>query len=310
MISVIMPAYNAESFIVEAIESVLGQTFPDFELIISDDGSRDRTLEIASAYAARDSRVHVLHGENVGVAENGNRCLRAAKYPWIARMDSDDISLPDRLAQVAAAVREAPEVVLWGGHAIIIDRWGNRLRRIHSGPESAEEYLDYRRAGKVIYAISPTCLFRRDLALELGGYDRRMEGAEDVELMNNIAERGPARTIKRDLAFYRVHGNSISSTRYMVQQRIFEFMALRNQARLKGSDLSLEEYQRNLDEQPVLRRLIRSLGDHGRNQYRNTVVHLAERRFLKATYSAGMAIACNPMHALHRTRNRLSSNGS
>jgi glycosyltransferase involved in cell wall biosynthesis len=308
MISVIMPAYNSEDFISEAINSVLNQTFPDFELIISDDGSTDRTLEIAQSYAARDKRVRVLQGENVGAAANGNRCLRAAKYPWIARMDSDDISFPDRFAQLMDAVRENPEVVLWGGYAITIDRKGKRLRRVHSGPESAEEYLEYRRIGKVIYVTSPTCLFRRDVALEIGGYNSKMEGADDVELMNNMAERGPVRTIRRELAFYRIHGGSISSTRYMLQQRIFEFIAARNQARLQGSDLSLEEYQRSLDEQPVLRRLLRGLGDFGRNHYRNTVVHLAERRFLKATYSAGLAIACNPRHALYRTRNRMLSN--
>jgi len=307
MISVIMPAYNSEEFISEAIESILDQTFRDFELIISDDGSRDRTLEIAQSYAARDQRILVLRGENVGVAENGNRCLRAAKYPWIARMDSDDIAFPDRLALLFEAACKDPEVVLWGSYAITIDRKGKQLRRIHSGPESPEEYLEYRRTGKVIYVISPTCLFRRDLALELGGYDRRMEGAEDVELMNNMAEHGPVRTITRDLAFYRIHGKSISSTRYALQQEVFGFMAARNQARLRGSDLSIETYRRDLNDQPALRRLTRGLAEFGRNNYRNTVVHMAERRFFKATCSAALAIVCNPRHALLRTRNRLLS---
>jgi glycosyltransferase involved in cell wall biosynthesis len=309
MISVIMPAYNSEDFIAEAIESVLNQTFRDFELIISDDASQDRTLEIAESYAAHDPRIRVLRGEkNVGAAENGTRCLRAAKFPWIARMDSDDISLPDRLAQLMDAAQSDPEVVLWGGYATIINRMGKRLRRIRSGPESLEEYLEYRRAGKVIYVVSPTCFFRRDLALELGGYDPQLQAADDVVLMNSMAERGPARIISRDLALYRVHGSSISSQHYMPQQEIFGFIAARNQARLNGSDLTFETYRRSLNEQPALQRLARNLGDIGRNHYRNTVVHLAERRFLKATWSAGLAIACNPWHALHRTRNRMLSN--
>jgi hypothetical protein len=126
--------------------------------------------------------------------------------------------------------------------------------------------------------------------------------------MNSIAERGPVRTIPHDLAFYRVHGGSVSSTRYMLQEKIFAFLSARNAARLQGSDLSLEAYQRELDEQPALRRLVRSVGGFGRNSYRNTVVHVAERRFIKATLAAGLAIACNPRYALNRTRNRMLSN--
>jgi glycosyltransferase involved in cell wall biosynthesis len=129
-----MPAYNSEDFIAAAIESVLGQTFSDFELIISDDGSSDGTLGIARFYAARDGRIRVLSGENVGAPENGNRCLRAATRPWVARMDADDISLPDRFARLIAAARENPDVVLWGGRAITIDRRGRPMHRIQSGP--------------------------------------------------------------------------------------------------------------------------------------------------------------------------------
>lgn len=308
MISIIMPAYNSEDFIAAAIESVLGQTFSDFELIISDDGSSDGTLGIARFYAARDGRIRVLSGENVGAPENGNRCLRAATRPWVARMDADDISLPDRLARLIAAARENPDVVLWGGRAITIDRRGRPMHRIQSGPQSAEEFRDFRARGKVIYVISPTCLFRRDLALQLGGYSPSMDGADDVELMNGLAERGPVRTISHDLALYRVHGSSISSTRYGLQERVFAFLSARNQARLQGRDLTIDEYQRSLDEQPVLRRLARGLGGLGRNSYRSTAVHLAERRYVKATIAAGMAIACNPLHVLNRTRNRMISN--
>jgi hypothetical protein len=93
----------------------------------------------------------------------------------------------------------------------------------------------------------------------------------------------------------------------MLQEKIFAFLSARNAARLQGSDLSLEAYQRGLDEQPVLRRLVRSVGGFGRNSYRNTVVHVAERRFVKATLAAGLAIACNPRYVLNRTRSRILS---
>ena len=134
------------------------------------------------------------------------------------------------------------------------------------------------------------------------------EGADDVELINRIGGTRSRPHHRARCRPYRIHGGSISSKRYMLQQHVFEFVSARNQARLRGSDLSVETYQRNLHEQPALRRLARGLGNLGRSHYRNTVVHLAERHFLKAICSAGMAIACNPLHALYRTRNRLSSN--
>ncbi|WP_198038960.1 glycosyltransferase family 2 protein [Skermanella stibiiresistens] len=307
MISVIMPAYNSEAFIVEAVESILNQTFQDFELIISDDGSSDRTLEIARSYAAKDPRVKVIQADHVGAAENGNRCLRAAKYPWVARMDSDDISLPDRLAVLAEAVRANPEVVLWGAWAGLIDRWSRRMRQVRLGPETQQDYLDARKDGRVILVVSPTCMFRRDLALDLGGYDDRMDGADDVELMNSLAELGPVRVIPREIALYRLHGGSVSATRFLRQHRVLQYLHQRNLARLRGSDLTIEEFWRDLEAQPLSRRMARYLDDKGRIHYRNTIMHLAEHRFAKAIWSAGMAAVCNPSHMMRRAGRRLAS---
>ncbi len=121
MISVIMPAYNAEAFIAEAIESILGQTFREFELIVSDDGSTDGTVGIALRFAALDSRVRVLRNAHLGVAQNGNLCLDAARYGWVARMDADDVALPHRLARLLDAARAEPEVLLWGGYGRRLD---------------------------------------------------------------------------------------------------------------------------------------------------------------------------------------------
>jgi glycosyltransferase involved in cell wall biosynthesis len=121
-ISVIMTAFNAERYIGRAIESILAQTYRDFEFIICDDASTDRTLAIIQSYAKRDSRIKVLNNEqNKGVGASANRLMQAAQYDLIVRMDADDIALPYRLDLQVRYMLLHPDVAVLGGQCITID---------------------------------------------------------------------------------------------------------------------------------------------------------------------------------------------
>src|SRR5262245_7465842 len=96
-VSVVMPVYNGGAYLDAAIASVLAQSVGDFELIIVDDGSTDRTAEIIASHARRDSRIHSFAQANAGISEALNAGLAAARAPWIARLDADDLMLPVRL---------------------------------------------------------------------------------------------------------------------------------------------------------------------------------------------------------------------
>jgi glycosyltransferase involved in cell wall biosynthesis len=305
MISVMMRAYNAEPFIGRAIESVLAQTFRDFELLVADDGSTDGTLGIAAAYADRDRRVRILAGPHLGEIEQANQCLREARFPWIAVLDSDDVALPERFSLTMQAAGRHPRTVLWGGGAILIDRHDRRLRRALVGPATSLECDRLISAGKVVFVMSPTAMFRRDVALEVGGYDRRMTGAEDVELMDRMAKRGPVMVLPDDLALYRIHAASISSTKFAQQQRVFDYIVERNQAWLRGDSLSIDAYIDHLKGQPAYRRMLRRVRNLGRERYRMTIVHAAERRFARAAASAALAISFDPLHAFRQIRKRV-----
>ncbi|WP_207485839.1 glycosyltransferase family 2 protein [Arenibaculum pallidiluteum] len=308
MISVIMPAFQAEEFIGAAIESIRNQSLRDWELIVSDDGSTDGTLAIAERHAAEDSRIRVLRNDHVGVAANGNRCLEAARFPWVARMDADDVALEHRLARLMQAALESPEVVLWGGRAILIDRNGRHMRDVNLGPRSTEEFRAMRAEGKVIYVCGPTSMMRRDVALRAGGYDPGLKASVDVELMDRMADFGEVRTIPDVLTLYRLHGGSISSARVLEQQRTFSFVRARNLARLEGRMLTYPEYLQELDSQPWSRRALRRLRAHGQRYYRNGLVHLAERRFAAATGALGLALIFDPTNTLKRAGRRVGGN--
>ena len=117
-VSVIMTVYNGEKFLAEAIESILAQTFTDFELLIVDDGSTDESAARIKAIAQRDKRIHFVQlGENVGMADARNCGIAAATGEYIAIMDCDDVSLPERLEKQVAFLRANPEIGALGAGA-------------------------------------------------------------------------------------------------------------------------------------------------------------------------------------------------
>ena len=117
-----MSAFNSEQYIGEAIESILIQTYGDFEFIIIDDGSTDGTPDVIKRFATLDKRIRVITHKNEGPSRCLNIGIREAKYEWIARMDDDDISLKNRFEEQVKAVKTNPEVIAWGTYAYHINK--------------------------------------------------------------------------------------------------------------------------------------------------------------------------------------------
>jgi len=182
-ISVLMPVYNGEKYLREAIDSILAQTFADFEFIIVDDGSTDATSTILSEYAQKDSRIRVFTNEkNCKIATSLNRGLLAAKAPLIARMDADDWSYPERLEKQELFMRNHPEVSVLGSSVTLAEKQG-----VYKSFESNEEIRAFMLFGNPIF--HPTVMMRRSIVLDAGGYCTANIPAEDyalwVHLSNN-----------------------------------------------------------------------------------------------------------------------------
>ncbi|UEM23993.1 glycosyltransferase [Skermanella mucosa] len=306
MISIVMPSYNSSAFIREAIDSVIAQTFPHFELLVCDDGSTDDTIGIVEELAGKDGRIRLIRNQHGGVSRNCNVGLREARFPWIARLDADDIAVPDRLETQVRAAERHPDVVCWGGGARLISRHGRRLRGTQLGPVNASEFEEARRTGKVIYVLGPTVMFRRDLALELGGYDPRFDGAEDIELLSRLADRGQVRTLPKVLTHYRIHGQSVTAHRSAKQRVLFSFIEARNRARLAGCDLELDDFVAARSARPAIVRLREAVAGVGSQYYRNTSIHFAERRLFKAVGTASVALALQPVTTSQRFGGRVA----
>ena len=213
-ISVMMPVYNCEQYVREAIESILKQSLSDFEFIIINDGSTDNTPEILNEYANRDSRIKIINQDHSAIGDIPryaialNRGLYEAKGKWIFRMDGDDISLPDRFAIQLEAINKNPALVLLGGWCQQINLEGLPLK-INKFPARNKNLINELKAFKAP-CPHPTACFRRDLSLKLGGYRERFCPAEDFDLWFRLSSYGELGCCQRVILKLRKHSENVS----------------------------------------------------------------------------------------------------
>ncbi len=212
-ISVCMPVYNSKRYVAAAIESILNQTLGDFEFLILDDGSTDGSMEILERYAARDSRIRLWNRPNKGLAPTMNELLDEAQGEFIARMDSDDISLPDRFELQATYLRANPDCVLVGGQAMVIDPDGDPLCVWFQG-RTHEELDAHNLLGNRGTALChPSIMMRRQMVMEIGKYREQFRIGEDLDLFLRLAEIGRISNLPQVLIKYRAHESNFTRTR-------------------------------------------------------------------------------------------------
>ncbi len=307
MISVVTPAFNAEKYIGQAIESVQSQGLDVWEMIVVDDGSNDRTRAIIRSYAEKDARVRLIECHHGGVSQARNVGLSAARYEWIALLDADDVFLPGKLKkQLEAAARE-PDVVLWGTYAYNIGEQGAIYDVVRDGPASRVAFEKLRRTGDVIMLKNSSTLFRRTFALELNGFDSRFDSAEDTDLWNRMAEHGPVMVIPEPLILYRFHPQSLSVRKMEHQYACVQFIRARNRKRLQQEDLQLSEFMANYGARnPIIKWLDRCTM-LSNTYWRNAGIMLSNERRLAGVYWLTRSYVANPFMITCRLARKLST---
>lgn len=203
-ISVVMAVYNAEKYLSMAIESILNQTFKDFEFVIVNDGSNDRSLEIIKSF--NDQRIVLINQKNAGVAAASNRGIKESKGEFIARLDSDDLSLPIRLEKQYYFLKTNQDYIAVGSNADIIDADNNFL--YCSNQKITNESI------KSILPNSPfinsSVMFKKDIFFKIGQYCENLSLGEDRVLFNRMAPYGKFYNFQECLIKYRILPTSIS----------------------------------------------------------------------------------------------------
>ncbi|TDE04571.1 glycosyltransferase family 2 protein [Flavobacterium hiemivividum] len=204
IVSVVLPVYNCENYVKQAIQSILNQTFRDFELLIIDDASTDETVKIINSYT--DNRIQlILKPLNSGYTNSLNYGIQIAKGKYIARMDGDDISMLNRFAKQVSFLEVNHEVIVCGS-------W---FRVIGSGkviqlPENADLIKSHLLRGNCI--AHPSVMIRKESLNRLSAvYDANREPAEDYDLWTRLALIGKLHNLQEVLLDYRIHNNQVSN---------------------------------------------------------------------------------------------------
>lgn len=208
-ITVLMSCFNAAQWVERSIESVLLQTYRQFEFLIIDDGSTDATAEIVEKYQSRDSRILLTRKDNTGLADSLNVGLRLAQGTWIARLDADDTCRPDRLErQLTSATERGTSVVFVGSGMHEIDASSNVLRT-HHYPERARLIVKNMRSARK-YPPHSSAFFLRSAALQMGGYRPRIRRSQDLDLWLRLSEVGDLSCLHEPLVSIRQHPGQVS----------------------------------------------------------------------------------------------------
>jgi hypothetical protein len=241
-VTVLMSVYNAEKYLHEAMDSILNQTFQDYEFIIVNDGSTDSTLGILQGY--RDPRISIINNpKNIGLTKSLNKGLKFAKGEYIARQDADDISLPGRLARQLNFMQAHPEVGGVGTWADIINPQGERLRTVQ-GPTNHDEIC----AHLLIHNpfVHTSMFVRRQTLGKVGGYQEELRYAQDYDLWWRLAQVGRVAVIPEVLVKRRKYTPGGIAEQHIQDQVRFECQIackiVEKQIGLQGSQLKSYEH--------------------------------------------------------------------
>lgn len=203
-----MSVYNNDRYLREAVESILNQSFTDFEFLIIDDGSKDQSLKVLQEYATQDERIRLTSRENRGIPKTRNEMLSQARGEFIAVMDGDDVALPDRFARQVEFLRQHPEVVCVGGAFERIDEKGRFID--HCKPPQLDAEIQPILLRGMSYLHHPCTMVRRSAMLAVGGYDESMVGSSDLDLWLRLSEIGQLANLPDCVLRYRMHLHSLT----------------------------------------------------------------------------------------------------
>lgn len=225
-----MPVYNCELYIDDAISSIRGQSFTDFEFVIVNDGSTDGSLDIIHRQAAEDPRIVVLNRPNGGLVDTLNAGIQVCRGKYIARMDGDDIALPGRLEKQVQFLEKHTSVGAVGGWAIIISPNGHELGILKNLTDPDEIFAALSKGNYAL--LHPTITMRSNLLNKIGGYDSTFRIAEDLDLLLRMSEHCELANLGESVLRYRRAHGSVSD-RHRSSYPYYDYLALRK-AKLRG----------------------------------------------------------------------------
>lgn len=310
LVSVIIPVFNGEKYISQAINSVLQQTYSHFEIIVINDGSTDLTGEILSKEQSKDLRIKVLDQINQGSAAARNKGIDMAQGKYIVLLDADDLMLTERIEKQMQFLKTNPQLAAVSCLAYYINDRNEIIGRNYSDLNTPEVARQYLKAGKIIFCLQSGVLIKKEVMTELGGYRNDFLYGQDTELWNRLVEHGFSLVVMPDiLVKYRIHPHS-SMTHFKKRFEYADWLVQNIHLRRQGfPELSFQEFIENLKTLPWHKKLRRKIDNHGVHFYRTAGLMFAEKKFDKFLYYLVLSLLLKPAYTvrkLHRQHLKIS----
>jgi glycosyltransferase involved in cell wall biosynthesis len=297
-LTVAMPVNNAMPYLPQAVESILNQSFADFEFIIADDGSDDGSADYLRSLS--DPRVHCYHGPRRGLLASRNMLLGLTRTAISALMDADDIAHPQRLRQQFDFMARNPEVVLLGSQIDFLA--GERLFTRAAFPTQHSDILRaLLRTSPVI--CHPSSMFRMDAVQSAGGY--RLAHGEDIDLFLRLAEHGKLGNLRDRLHTYRIHLGSTYATRYSDHKTHISYAIRCYHCREAGRpEPAIADFLAAWQKRFPFRKLARRIDAWSALEFRRALVALGTNHRRMGFIRMIAAMMCRPLPVAEQLRSR------
>ena len=310
-LSVVMNVYNGGAYLPAALESVLGQTFSDFEFIIVDDGSTDDTPATLQRYAEQDERIRIITQPNQGTPTAINNGIAASRADIIARMDADDRMLPQRLEKQLAYLRSHPKATVVSCLAHYINERDEIIGKNYTELLTVADCQRYIDEDKIIFCLHPGAMYWKQPIVEVGGYRPEMIYTQDTDLWNRLGDHGYYTIVMPEILMqYRIHPNSaMNNVGLRTDISSWAFDSARRRRRGEP-ELSFAEFRAKLASAPWYARFRRRWGVYRVAYYRAAGVMYGSRRYGKFLAYLLISFLMDPRYVFFKLRNQIFSQGS
>jgi glycosyltransferase involved in cell wall biosynthesis len=306
-ISIVMPVYNAETYLAEAIESTLQQSHTNFVLIVIDDGSTDRSLEILEQFAAKDKRVEIIRQENQGCGATRNRGFEHAKTEWVFLMDADDVMYPNRLEVQLEFIKSHPDLRACSCLAKYLDEKGQVFATTHNSVPTAEVLKAHMDRGDAIGMLNPGAAIHRETMISLGGYRNQFKQAGDCDFWNRLAEQGHLVLVQNAVLMkYRIHSGSMTTANFIGSRMNYEWVRACMRARRNGeTEPNWESFLARWNSVSMWARANRWRKMYSKALYRQAGQAMLTAHKAKGLYTFALATVLQPTYTLPRVMSQV-----
>lgn len=305
-ISVLMSMRNGMPFVKQTIASIIGQTFTDWEGIVVDNASQDGSAEYVAQVAQTEPRIRLLRNErDLGHSGGLNRGLAVCRGKWIARMDADDIALPNRFERQLGFVQSHPDVRVTSCLAYYIDSQGRRVGKTVCDLITRDDFERYQTRIEPMGILHPGAFIDRLLLLEVNGYRPEFDPANDIDLWARLSERALILVQPEYLLEYRVHKDSVSAQGFLLARNKTQWIRACMRARRSGAvEPTWQEFLAERRSAPWWLKINRWRKTSAKRLYRQSGLHFVNACRIRALLEMGAATLLEPTYAVPKIKDQ------